>query len=191
MTEQPKSAAVGPMQVVGVEEQSFFAGQVRKDLCSGIEEKQPLFVWRQLWVLGKRTESGFDLGSKLGDLPGRITQGGSQRDIIFLLTHPSPESLNEGQIGRGRFVFITPATEYNGTVDGRLNGNLARQPRLTSTRFATQKNAVAAAFACPMPQIPSLQKLRGAPHKAAPRKSVKDSNGRCGSLFIHIVGNRK
>src|SRR5882724_3811173 len=137
MTEQPKSAAVGPMQVVGVEEQSFFASQVRKGLRNGIEEKQPLFVWRQLRVLGKRTESGFDLRSKLGDLPGCITQRGSQRDIVFLLAHPAPKSLNEGQVGRGRFIFITPAAEYNGATNGRLNGNLARQPRLTRARLAT------------------------------------------------------
>src|SRR6267142_6486315 len=189
MPEQPKSAAVGPMQVVSVEEQSFLASQVRKDLCNGIEEKQTLFVWRQLGLLGKRTESGFDLGSKFGYLPGRITQGGSQYDIVFLFPHPAPKSLNEGQVGRGSFVFITPSAEYNGTVDGRLNGNLARQPRLTSARLATQKNAVAAAFACPMPQIASLQKLRGTPDKAAPRKSVKDSHRRCRPLFAHIVGN--
>src|SRR5882762_4220292 len=118
MTEQPKSAAVGPMQVVSVEEQSLLASQVRKDLSNGIEEKQPLFVWRQLRVQGKRTESGFDFRSKLGDLPGRITKRGNYGGIVFLLAHPAPKSFNEGQVGRGSFVFIAPPAKYNGAVDG-------------------------------------------------------------------------
>jgi len=72
-----------------------------------------------------------------------------------------------------------------------LNGDLARQPGLTSPGLATQENTVAAAFARPVPQLSSLKKLGNASHKPPARKSIKDSHRACGSFVNHIAGNGK
>src|ERR1044072_6701367 len=55
MAEQPQSAAVGPVKIVGIEKQSAFACKGCKDFGDGVEEKQAFFVRGELSVRGKRT----------------------------------------------------------------------------------------------------------------------------------------
>src|SRR5262249_21634873 len=53
MSEEPERAAVGPVQVVRVKEQSLFTGEILKHLRDGVEEKQPFLMRLQLGCSGK------------------------------------------------------------------------------------------------------------------------------------------
>ena len=46
MAQQPERAAIGPVQVVCVEEQRLALCDCREDLHDGVEEEQAFFVWR-------------------------------------------------------------------------------------------------------------------------------------------------
>src|SRR5262249_36167087 len=77
VSEEPERAAVGPVQVVRVKEQSPFTGERLKHLRNGVEEKQPFLMRLQLGMFRKGAETGFDLGRKLCNLRGRLAEYGA------------------------------------------------------------------------------------------------------------------
>src|SRR5262245_18279325 len=96
MSKEPDCTAVGPMQVVRIEEQTLFAREMREHLRDSIEEKQPLLMRRQLRMFHEGAETGLNLGRKLRRLLGRITEQGAQCQVILLPPHPMAKSFPKG-----------------------------------------------------------------------------------------------
>src|ERR1043165_566350 len=103
MAQQPKRAAISPVQIVRIKEQRLPPRDVGKHLHDSIEEEQTFFVCGQLLTFGKRTESRFDLGSELRDLSGSFAENLAQVFVALLFAHPATKCLDERQ-GRGAWV---------------------------------------------------------------------------------------
>src|SRR6185369_12203095 len=74
VAQQPERAAIGPVQIVGVEQQRLPSRDVGKDLRDCIEKQQPFFVRGKLWAFGKWTETRFNLRREFGDLRCSIAE---------------------------------------------------------------------------------------------------------------------
>src|SRR5262245_3285355 len=77
MSEEPERAVIGPVQVVNIEEQSLFTGEMSKYLRDSVEEKQPFLVRLQRRTFRKGTETGFNLRRELRNLRGFLAEHGA------------------------------------------------------------------------------------------------------------------
>src|SRR6478672_3180221 len=117
MSKQPKRAAVRPVQIIQVKEQTLSPGQFRKNMSDGVKEQQAFFVCGQLMTSRKRTQTCFNFRGELGDLRGAFSNYFAEFPVVFLFAHPAAERFNKRQVRRRRLIFITGATEYDCAVE--------------------------------------------------------------------------
>ena len=144
MTDQPKRAAVSPMQIIDVKEQPATTGERGEDLSDYIKEEQPLLVCRQGRTDRERTDAALDLGRELRQLRSAVAENLSQLRVIRLFAHPSTKRFNKRQVrGRG-FVLVASSTQDDGSIDRGLNHDLSREACFSGARLAAQQEAMAA-----------------------------------------------
>src|SRR5688500_5555912 len=136
VTEQPKRSAVGPVEIVSVEQQSLASGQISKHARHGVEEKQALFLRRQFMTLWYRPQTLFDFRSQLVDLRTGIAVSHWQI-IIVMFANPATKGFNIRKVWCSRFIFVATTAQHPCAFYGRLDRHLARKPRLAGAGFAT------------------------------------------------------
>src|SRR5215211_2784849 len=109
MTEQPKRAVIGPVQIVCVEHERLAARDVCKHFRDRVEEEQPFFVWRELVVLGKWTKPRDELRREFRDQRRGIAEQFAQFAVLFLFTGPASKRFDKRQVRSGGFVLVTTA----------------------------------------------------------------------------------
>src|SRR5688500_1677275 len=109
VAQQPEGATIGPVQIVGVEQQRLAARDIGEDLGDGVEEQQTFFVRRELRLLREWTKTRFDLGSEFGKLRCAVAECFAELVVVLLFADPAAKGFDEGKVRRSRFVFVTTA----------------------------------------------------------------------------------
>src|ERR1043166_970360 len=180
VAQQPERAVIGPVQIVSVEQQRLPLRDVREHFRYGVEEQQPFFVWRELWVFGKRTKTLNEFGRELRELRRCVAEQFVQFVVVFFFARPTTKCFDKRQVRRGRFVLVTTARQDERAVNGGLDRDLARQPRLAGAGFAAEQHGVSVSFARTLPELARFAELVGAANQMTARECFENRNrGRC------------
>src|SRR6266540_1526078 len=141
---------------------------------------------RQLVTRGKRTKTSFNFRRQLRNLRRAFTDHFAQFPVVFLLAYPAANCLNEGQVRRGRLIFVTCAAQHHSAIERGLNNHFARESRLARARLTAQQETVTAAFLRPAPKLARFRQLSAARNQTAARESVEKGNRTPGFLFKRL-----
>ena len=109
VAQEPEGAAIGPVQIVCVEQQRLAASDVREDLGDGVEEQKTFFVRRELRLLREWTKTRFDLRCEFGQLWCTVAECFAEVLVVLFFAYPTAKRFDERQVGRRRFVFVATA----------------------------------------------------------------------------------
>src|ERR1041384_783583 len=151
MAEQPECSAIGPVQVVRIEEQRLPPCDVGKHLHDSVEEEQTFFMCGELLPFRKRAEARFDLGSELRDLSGSFTENLAQVFVTLLFAHPAAKRFYKRKVRRRCFVLVTTTRQHDCAVNRGLDRDLARETTLACARLTAEKHRMSASFTSAFP----------------------------------------
>ena len=173
VAEQPQCGAVGPVQVVDVEQQAATPGKRTEERGHGVEKQEPLLVCGQIDVRRRRTDAVEKLRRELGDLPDAVAGRGAERFGIGLRAHPPTQRFGKRQVRRRGLELVARAPEDEGAIEARLDHELAREPRLADAGLAAQEHAVTPPLPRALPELARMRQLFTPAHHAAARQRIQ------------------